>query len=1114
MPRFVSSAIKNRLNKRLATKPILNITIYWDDTFFTKYSTTDRILEVGPISVSKREDSSGAIGTASIKLDDFDGSLKFLMHNYQLEGSTCYIEMLFADTGTDSVPMIQGIVTDILWLEGERQLSFTIESDTFSDEIGFAPSIAQFPFLNPDAEQIPIPFVFGTPAHVPAVHVIHRLEGYLESHIKLTSDVYETTTTVHTYTNTTPDLTNAISEVIAGTADTVTSVTKIDLVDSCDVLSYEFDEEESTDFTGEQVTDIIYIRNGELFPQGKEVVISIEDVLFRGTFDGNEFSVVEANCAKYSGIEIDDRDATDSDFKNAHVCWIKGNYNLVNCHCYINSTEPNPKPLYNRCVKQEFNKCWFANPFIAHNGKIFLPDTIRQFTAVYPIERSGVLGNVSEYFYSFVSVLWFLGSRANIPYASILQHIKSIIEQNGFWQAFEETPVFLWNENESEIYVCNLIPSQAIRAVYAYRRVGEERLFSPVPSSYYTKYYNYPLFGTTQLAPFNTTALALTKPLSDYKDQGWEDEIYVTITSTVGPNPVDVIVWILEQFTGVTIDAATFNYVRSRVANYPVNFCLIEKENALRVAQRIAWESRCALSVINNVALLYYLPNIPAPILTLDESNIEEKSIEVKFSEMSEIITRLTLGYKDSYKPRPARAFLDSKRRQKIDNQHLLIGSQNVNIYGVIQEKKDIISYNIANYVTTTGNFWLNRMSNSWMRVKLNTFLQGTLLLPFDGVFLNVKQDLNYASFAVVESASFNFQDKTTTLELLLPITQGSSFIDSNFWTTVEIISPQINPATKYKEIDYDKQTVSLSSTPSLPDYASRATIPGTIVSTNPPPEHETEANNPVGSDSVTVNVQGQGNSQPPTQASQLGYSKDSDAVRFPGERVKVAPPQKGTVEILSSVDDKVVRVTGSNSEFGIGFYVGKMFSLGEIYKYLGKDPTQDLDLIEVPEQGINVLILNVAETLENAGNPLSQFPTWFPCRTIEKYENGIIVVSIFYQSENFPGRIVAVESGFPVWDYTVQAVINFNDAFSGPNKWVTDGVDISATNRAEFAGTPPYIYGNGNLITSSSGQVDSGSCIIVNIGTGCVPDVRMIINSDRLPTYSFCVSNSSKATS
>lgn len=111
----------------------------------------------------------------------------------------------------------------------------------------------------------------------------------------------------------------------------------------------------------------------------------------------------------------------------------------------------------------------------------------------------------------------------------------------------------------------------------------------------------------------------------------------------------------------------------------------------------------------------------------------------------------------------------------------------------------------------------------------------------------------------------------------------------------------------------------------------------------------------------------------------------------------------------------------------------------------------------------------------------------------------------------SFKARITAVSGSFPIFTYTCQRVVSVNPALTTAAGWVTDGVNLTPAYNAgsEFSGTPPYIYGNGVLITSSSGQVNSTDCVIQSIGVGAVVDLCLTTDGSGNTYYLFSAMNS-----
>lgn len=111
-----------------------------------------------------------------------------------------------------------------------------------------------------------------------------------------------------------------------------------------------------------------------------------------------------------------------------------------------------------------------------------------------------------------------------------------------------------------------------------------------------------------------------------------------------------------------------------------------------------------------------------------------------------------------------------------------------------------------------------------------------------------------------------------------------------------------------------------------------------------------------------------------------------------------------------------------------------------------------------------------------------------------------------------FKARITAVAGSFPQWTYTVQRVVYYDSTKTAAAKWVTDGNNLTAANGAEFAGTAPYTYGNGVLITNATtGAVNSASCVIQPIGVGGIVDVTECADQNGASVYVFPAMNSAQ---
>ena len=70
--------------------------------------------------------------------------------------------------------------------------------------------------------------------------------------------------------------------------------------------------------------------------------------------------------------------------------------------------------------------------------------------------------------------------------------------------------------------------------------------------------------------------------------------MYITFQSSVGPNIVDILDYIIDNYTDLTYDQASFDYVRTKLAPFPANFPLLQRKNVIAVLKEIVFQSRCA----------------------------------------------------------------------------------------------------------------------------------------------------------------------------------------------------------------------------------------------------------------------------------------------------------------------------------------------------------------------------------------------------------------------------------------------------------------------------------------------------------------------------------------
>ncbi len=335
------------------------------------------------------------------------------------------------------------------------------------------------------------------------------------------------------------------------------------------------------------------------------------------------------------------------------------------------------------------------------------------------------------------------------------------IPKSGFWEAQGGDTVYLAGD-EKEVYVANILPSE-ILSVYAKRTKTDgpnpqsEDVFAPVPSSYYTKDENH------DLGYFHVTTLTFPIALSRIEGEGWSDDIYVTLRSSVGPNISDVLKYLVNTYTRFTCDVSSFAYFATLQNNYPVNFAILDRKNIFEVLNDIAWQARSVVYEKNGVFFAKYLSIEPSTDKVITEANIEEGSLVQALSNTDSLVTKLTAEWKATYLPE------DEDRTQQLVYRH------NIAKYGYHDKTIKFTIYNSGSLVEKSATYWLIQMANTWKLVSFTTFLENIELEVFDCIELNLAKNyfFNSPMKAVIEKLDYHTDKHQITIDAWLPVRAG-----------------------------------------------------------------------------------------------------------------------------------------------------------------------------------------------------------------------------------------------------------------------------------------------------------------------------------------------------
>lgn len=304
-----------------------------------------------------------------------------------------------------------------------------------------------------------------------------------------------------------------------------------------------------------------------------------------------------------------------------------------------------------------------------------------------------------------------------------------------------------------EIFACNIMPSQ-IKAVRAFKSVNGQLKLLDLPERYYEKNEN------DNYGRFTLTSITLRKPLVEYRDEDWQDGIYVSLVSSVGPNPIDIIGWVLQRFSNLSLDSESANYLRTKLANYPCHFALLNPIDALTLVKDIAYQSRCASWVKQDTVHLQYLSEPGTNRYTFSEDNVDFGTLVHSYTDSDFVTTKYTAEWQYDY-----------SKKEKFKT----ILRYNVGRFDEQPEVVDYYTLTDQGLVEKTATFWLIRKSNIWKVAKFSAPLDSMNLEPFDTVTLNFAGNYftNGPVQGIVQSANYNAKNNAMDFEIWLPVRAG-----------------------------------------------------------------------------------------------------------------------------------------------------------------------------------------------------------------------------------------------------------------------------------------------------------------------------------------------------
>jgi hypothetical protein len=349
------------------------------------------------------------------------------------------------------------------------------------------------------------------------------------------------------------------------------------------------------------------------------------------------------------------------------------------------------------------------------------------------------------------------------------------------------------------VYVVNSKALTEVKNVYAVRKVGRYDRLVKVPESYYTVQLD------TTIAGKSCATVTFNNPLWLRIGEKWKPEKIWVDVNAGSTNTATQIEAIIDDYTNFEADSTTFSAVETLIENYPSNFAITKGPDALEVIQDIAFQARCGLNIQSDGVTITYLSKEPSSTdFTLNEEATERDSLRIIASESTDIVTRLvgewnlTL-FADEASKHIFPTEVEYSESGKIQN----VVTNNTDLYGEREQTIDFWIYNNEECVQKSLDFYINRMSQSWVIIEASVFLKGIGLQTFDTVNLNYDiSNLVPDVDGVVRNVSHDLLRDSISLSIWTPVLIGTTSAASDAWLDD---SGDVKPTQIYSRI-YPRQ--------------------------------------------------------------------------------------------------------------------------------------------------------------------------------------------------------------------------------------------------------------------------------------------------------------------
>lgn len=773
MVRQINAAALDAIAKTRGLESIILVRVFWTDSDIITYSDREHldvgvvggILEVSNLDSVFNTLTGSASQNVTIKLNDTDGHIKQIFNNVDIHKRPVQILQWFDGLPlSESFIIYEGMINSpIEWVEHERTLSFEVITQLEDVLTGFSVEDGDFIDVPQDFIGKAWPMPFGTVVNVPALRLDDIVTGALANDTGV-PDPYLGAQAGYSDCQSGKQLAIAacLSSVgaklqfegdLGGAGLAVFNKGVQYQQRAQDMIRQVAQQSNRASQTYNGVKRDLEIRfdsshltilNGSKFLQNIPVGVKIGQAHFFGVFNGDDFSVI----SKRGPYPWETNQSGDSSAGSGGSDPVNIEYDKID---FLE------RGLFDLGTTDDLG----ADDFVTPTDQDKIEDPCGPHNLILPGGcNKGDSNRGAQNSQTYHGLLY-------IPAGSPVKP----------------------DTNYPIRYILSIIPGTLVLGVAAERSFVNRsagtlsKTLVGVPGDYFT-------ISEQTFGSITALVLTLKQPLSSIEDIpfrttpgahasiDWSDEIYVTLQSPVGPNTVDIIQYIINRWAPhFAIDTASFNHVRTKVANYPSNFCLFDRKELFTILKEIAYQARCAVFLKNNTFYIKYLPEEDDPVETITETDVVWQSVQVGCTRTEDISTRITGTWKENY-------------FQKLP--HKIVLMNNLAKYGLHEKSIDFYIYTDFLCVQKSLAFITMRESNVWKTLKLKTFITKLKIESLDTVTFDFSRDwiANGPVNGLIQKCNFDSDKLEIDLEVQLPILLGTITTYVNYHPSEADINP------------------------------------------------------------------------------------------------------------------------------------------------------------------------------------------------------------------------------------------------------------------------------------------------------------------------------------